>query len=80
MNENFFTILLIVLVTVNVILIGAAIVRAFFRRRRQRLDGPRAGSVTRPPVNRGVLAAPMTDGQSQTTRTDGASTRSSALL
>lgn len=70
MNENFFTILLIVLVTVNVILIGAAIVRAFFRRRRQRLDGPRAGSVTRPPVNRGVLAAPMTDGQSQTTRTD----------
>src|SRR4249919_2739995 len=71
MNENFFTILLIVLVTVNVFLIGAAIVRSFFRRRRQKLGGPRAGTVTHPPVaNRSALAAPMTDGQSQTTRTD----------
>jgi diguanylate cyclase (GGDEF)-like protein len=71
MNQTFFVILLIILVTVNVILIGAAVLRSFFRRRHQRLDGPRAGSVTRPSTaNRGVLAAPMTDGQSQTTRTD----------
>jgi diguanylate cyclase (GGDEF)-like protein len=70
MNQNL-AILLIALVTVNVILIGAAIVRSFLRRRRQRLDGPRGAP--RSPVAAArsyVLGAPMTDGQSPTSRTD----------
>ena len=72
MNQNL-AILLIVLVIANIILIGIAVARSFYRRRRLRLDRSRTGLDSAGPLAASQEPAgtdPTKDGRYPATRTD----------